>query len=239
MIMGKIRNMAKGQPGNNDVDNPSTRLEDDVNPGDTQSEPAMKWPQRPDGPWDISEISETDGFVDLGSMLLKPRAGVEVRVEVHPDSGQVARVAAICGDGAVNLQPFAAAKSAPIWPDLAKKIATQANEAGAKTRVIEGEYGEELVISDGSRWVGIDGPRWLLRCVYSGSAQEPGKNTALTQFVKDVVVVRGSHAVPPGDGLMITMPDQQGAVSAEANQSADANNVSDASHSDVAGPKSS
>ena len=239
MIMGKIRDMAKGQPGRSDGDDVATQRGDDVVPGETPSEPAMKWPQRPDGPWDISEISETDGFVDLGSMLLKPSAGVEVRVEVHPESGQVARVAAISGDGAVNLQPFAAAKSAPIWPDLSKKIATQANEAGAKTSVIEGEFGEELVISDGSRWVGIDGPRWLLRCVYSGSAQEPGKNTALAQFVKDVVVVRGSHAVPPGDGLMITMPDQPVAASAEAGQSANTTDVSNASHPYDAGPQRS
>lgn len=211
MIMGKIRSLAKGQPTGADGSSDKTLSEGiggENEAGASRVDSSAVWPARPNGPWDISEVGDTEGFVDLGSMMLKPASNVEVRVEVHQESGQVARVAAINGDAAVNLQPFAAAKSTPIWPELSKKISAQAAEAGAKSKITSGDFGDELIIDDGSRWVGIDGPRWVLRCVYSGSAQTPGSNKVLEEFVKSVVVVRGANAIPPGDALPIKMPEQ-------------------------------
>jgi hypothetical protein len=198
MIMRKIRGLSQGQTVS--FDEPETLGE--------AEEAAPAWPPRDSGPWDISEVTDTAEFIDLGSLMLKPRDGVEVRVEVHQESGQVVRMAAVNGDSAVVLQPFAAAKSGPIWPELRHKIEEQAAASGAQTQVVSGRFGEEILISDGSRWVGIDGPRWLLRCVYTGPAKEPGASGTLEDFVRDIVVVRGNSAMPPGEALPIKMPAQ-------------------------------
>lgn len=202
MILGRIRELAKNQP-------PPTE------PAEAQEvvlEAPVPMPPRPDGPWDVLEVTGADAALDFGFLQLRPREGVEVRVEVHQESGQISRLIAATSNANVFLQPFATPKSKPMWPDLSKRIIEQAKEAGQSTRTIEGEFGVELAISDGTRWVGIDGPRWLLRCIYTGAAEKPGGAPQLEGFVKDAVVVRGDLPWPPGDGLPLKMPEGLEAV---------------------------
>ena len=55
--------------------------------------------------------------------------------------------------------------------------------------------------------VGIAGPRWLLRATLFGRpAVEHLDDGDVEQAIRDVVVVRGSTPVPPGDALPLTMP---------------------------------
>ena len=49
------------------------------------------------------------------------------------------------------------------------------------------------------RFVGVDGPRWFLRGLFTGPAADGGEQAELLEEVlRDVVVVRGEHPVPPG-----------------------------------------
>lgn len=194
--------MTKGQP--------TSGAEADSQPDDesASNKPAQaQLPDRPDGPWDESEADSSVELIDFGSIRLRPKAGVEVRVEVHQESGQVSRLVAATNEASVFLQPFATPKSRPMWPELSKKIIQQAKDAGQTTQELDGEFGVELLISDGTRWVGIDGPRWLLRCIYTGPAQKRGGEPLLESFVRESVVVRGDLPWPPGDGLPIKMPE--------------------------------
>ena len=55
------------------------------------------------------------------------------------------------------------------------------------------------------RFVGIDGPRWFLRGLFTGpAAVDP--NGVLEEVLRDVVVVRGEHPVPPRDILELRLP---------------------------------
>ena len=58
-----------------------------------------------------------------------------------------------------------------------------------------------------SRVLGISGPRWLLRATFLGRpAVSPQEDGDLESALRDVVVVRGSAPMAPGDPLPLVMP---------------------------------
>jgi hypothetical protein len=57
------------------------------------------------------------------------------------------------------------------------------------------------------RFVGVDGPRWFLRGLFTGPAVDGGEQADLLEEVfRDVVVVRGEHPVPPREILELQLP---------------------------------
>jgi hypothetical protein len=57
------------------------------------------------------------------------------------------------------------------------------------------------------RFVGVDGPRWFVRGLFSGPAADGGDQADLLEEVfRDVVVVRGEHPVPPREILELRLP---------------------------------
>ena len=58
------------------------------------------------------------------------------------------------------------------------------------------------------RFVGVEGPRWFLRGLFLGLAAEPGGSPELEQVFRDIVVVRGAEAMPPGEALPMRLPTQ-------------------------------
>jgi hypothetical protein len=58
-----------------------------------------------------------------------------------------------------------------------------------------------------SRVLGISGPRWLLRATLFGRpALEASEDSEVESAMRDVIVVRGGHPLPPGDPLPMTIP---------------------------------
>ena len=58
-----------------------------------------------------------------------------------------------------------------------------------------------------SRVMGIAGPRWLLRATYLGRpAVTPAHDGDIESALRDVVVVRGSAPMAPGEPLPLVMP---------------------------------
>jgi hypothetical protein len=84
----------------------------------------------------------------------------------------------------------------------------------------EGPWGPELRVvlpvtmpdgrsgSQPSRVLGIRGPRWLLRATLFGRpAVEPAEDGEVESAVRDVIVVRGTEPLPPGDPIPLKVPD--------------------------------
>lgn len=72
---------------------------------------------RPDGPWDLSEVSEPDkGRVDLGGVFVPGVEGMELRVEVAGDAIVAATV--VLRDSAIQLQAFAAPRREGLWDEV-------------------------------------------------------------------------------------------------------------------------
>ncbi|AOT61473.1 MULTISPECIES: DUF3710 domain-containing protein [Streptomyces] len=173
---------------------------------------------RPDGPWDISEVSRPeDGRVDLGGLFVPGVEGMELRVEVAGDAIVAATV--VLRDSAIQLQGFAAPKKEGIWGEVREEIASGITQQGGVIDEVEGPLGWELraqvpvQLPDGTggvqlvRFVGVDGPRWFLRGVISGQgAVQPEAAGLLEQIFRDTVVVRGDGPMAPRDPIVLKLP---------------------------------
>ncbi|MBB1258794.1 DUF3710 domain-containing protein [Streptomyces alkaliterrae] len=174
---------------------------------------------RPDGPWDLSEVSEPDkGRVDLGGLYVPGVEGMELRVEVAGDAIVAATV--VLRDSAVQLQAFAAPKREGIWDEVREEIASGITQQGGVIDEVEGPLGWELraqvpvQLPDGKngvqvvRFVGVDGPRWFLRGVISGQgAVQPQAAGLLEQIFRDTVIVRGDSPMAPRDPIVLKLPE--------------------------------
>ena len=61
----------------------------------------------------------------------------------------------------------------------------------------------------GHRFLGIDGPRWLLRAtIYGKAGADDAAAEELIDIIKDVVVDRGQTPHPPRELLPLEIPEQ-------------------------------
>ena len=173
------------------------------------------------GPWDVDDVVD-DGIdrVDLGSLLVAPTEGTELRLQVDEQTGEVQSAMLAGDDGAIELRAFAAPRGGDLWSEVRPQIAADVSQHGGTATEREGRWGVELVcqmqvvMPDGSqamqpsRIVGVNGPRWLLRATFLGlPAVQPDDAEVWEDALAAVVVHRGSHAMPVGDALPLTLPD--------------------------------
>ena len=179
--------------------------DDGVEPEDQLSETV-------DGPFDVADAEE-DGIprIDLGSVKVPVPDGSQVQVEMDPEEGGVRAVHVVTEVGQITVSAYAAPKSGGLWREVSNELADQLREDGAKVNVGRGEWGMELsaIVGDVAlRFVGVDGPRWMLRGVIAGpqsaSAQAP---EVLRAIVRATVVDRGNSPMPVRTPLPITLPD--------------------------------
>lgn len=174
------------------------------------------------GPFDVDDLPD-DGVlrVDLGSLLIEPEDGRELRLQVDEASGDVQAVVLAGADGALELRAFAAPRGGDLWSDVRPQIAADMAQHGGIASEREGRFGTELVCQltvnrgDGktgtqpSRIIGINGPRWMLRATLLGRpATDLEGSTAWEDTITRVVVRRGSAAMPVGDVLPVALPEE-------------------------------
>jgi Protein of unknown function (DUF3710) len=172
------------------------------------------------GPWDGAGEFPDGERIDFGSLLVPVRDGYDVQVFVSEEEG--ISVAVVHGDSGLQLQPFAAPRSAGLWHEVMPEIAEEVAKAGGRSSEEAGPFGPELlatVVPQGPdfqdvppqplRFMGADGPRWFLRGLISGPAAID-RELALPfeEIFADVVVVRGDHAEPPRKPLEVRLPDE-------------------------------
>jgi hypothetical protein len=180
------------------------------------------------GPYDIADAPDDVERLDLGSMQIPAIPGVEVRVQANPE-GQVQQVVLVDGANALQLGVFAAPRTEGIWDEVREDIRKQLAADGAAAEEIDGAYGVELRsrvrTPDGLtdiRFVGIDGPRWMVRGVYQGPvAADPSLAGRLAECLRGLVVDRGMEAMPVREPLPLRLP-REVAESADSGLSDDA-----------------
>lgn len=177
---------------------------------------------RANGPWDDTErqVDEDDtGYVSVGSLAVRGRPGVEVRLQADQATNQIQSVMLVAEDGAMELRPFAAPRNESIWGEIRQRLAAEAQRRGGRAGEVDGPYGKALqmilpaVAPDGqqgtqtSTVLGIEGPRWLLRVSTFGRPATTFQTEGLLeQVLQDVVVSRGSEPMSPGEPLPLTLP---------------------------------
>ena len=162
------------------------------------------------GPYDSSEAPDDEvERLDLGSVRLPVPEGSQLQVEVDP-SGPVRAVHVVTSVGRLTVSAFAAPRSGDLWPEVSKELAEQLRQDGAKVRAHQGDWGTELVADSPKaalRFVGVDGPRWLLRGVAAGPGEQAEACTKLLYaLLDDTIVVRGDEPMPVRTPLPIELP---------------------------------
>lgn len=172
---------------------------------------------RPRGPLDASEAADDHARIDLGGMRVPTVAGMDLRVDVSDE--QVVAATIVLGDSALQVHPFAAPRTLGIWDEVRREIAASITRDGGTVDDVDGPFGPELRAKvpvrapDGrsgvqtARFIGVDGPRWFLRGVFTGrAATEPAEAGPLEDVFRGIVVVRGDQPMPPREPLELRLP---------------------------------
>jgi hypothetical protein len=178
-----------------------------------QSMAADEPPAPERGPWDVKHAPEGVQRLDLGSLQIPAIDGVEVRVQANPD-GAVEQVVLVVGESALQLGVFAAPRTEGIWDEVRAEIAEAMAADGVAAKEVDGPYGVELTATVNTpqgladvRFVGVDGPRWMVRALYQGpAAADPSQEGPLGACLEGLVVVRDAEARPVREALPLRLP---------------------------------
>ena len=175
------------------------------------------------GPWDMAEPHPDLPRVDLGSLQVPVVDGMDIQLVFAEQQG--AWVTVRHGLSELQLQAFAAPKRDSLWDEVRAEIAAEITTAGGMSTERAGPFGTELFARVPAepgqprsglqpvRFAGVDGPRWFLRGLFSGAAAEnPAAAAPLEALLREVVVVRGDHPVPPRDLLELRLPPEAAAA---------------------------
>lgn len=208
------RSADAGQDWSQDIDQELPGDEPDY---DDEQDRHAKIPHAEGGPWDAAESYPPNERVDLGCLHVPVGHEHEIQLVMAEQHGAWVTVRYLQSE--VQIQAFAAARRSALWDDVRAEIAAEVLAAGGRSEETEGSFGIELLAqvpaepgqpSSGLRlvrFVGIDGPRWFVRGLFTGPAAEGGEQAGLLEEVlRDVVVVRGDHPVPPREILELRLP---------------------------------
>jgi hypothetical protein len=187
-----------------------------------------------DGPFDIDDFDDPSAAalarLDLGSVLIPmPEAG-QVQVELT-ETGVPSAVWVVTPNGRFTIAAYAAPKTAGLWREVATELADSLRKDVAKVTIEDGPWGREVVgfaADQGQgagvvRFIGVDGYRWMIRCVVNG----PQENVAALadearKALADTVVRRGETPLPVRTPLPVQLPEPMAAqLRAAAEQAAE------------------
>ncbi|GGK40939.1 DUF3710 domain-containing protein [Nocardia camponoti] len=178
------------------------------------------------GPYDISEVSAEliEQRLDLGSVLIPVPDGGQLQVEMSPD-GTPQAVHLATEHGRLTVAAYAAPKSAGQWRTVAADLAASMRADGATVTIEKGPWGREIkAVTEGAdlRFVGVDGPRWMVRMVAAGptgAVEEHGPLIAAARAVLGATLVRrGDEPLPVRDPLPVVLPQELAEQLAAAHQ---------------------
>lgn len=177
-----------------------------------------------DGPYDAAELGlqpdDHTGAVDVGALLVRPRAGMELRLQVDDKSKRVVAAVLVQGSAGVELRAFAAPRSNGLWDDVRREVAAETTRRGGTVTEATGRFGAEVTVvvstrtadgktaSQASRIVGVDGPRWFIRATFLGTAAVDKDAAApFEDALADLVVVRGRGPMAPRELIPMKLPE--------------------------------
>jgi hypothetical protein len=164
------------------------------------------------GPYDETEVPEDEiPRLDLGSVRIPVPDGAQLQVEMA-DEGGLQAVHLLTDVGQFTLSAFAAPRSAGLWPEVCDELADALRLDGAVPRVQRGEWGQELTGAADElvlRFLGVDGPRWMLRAVAACPKEHANEaEELLHELARHTIVVRGEEPMPVRTPLPVSLPEE-------------------------------
>ncbi|RVW03975.1 DUF3710 domain-containing protein [Rhodococcus xishaensis] len=168
------------------------------------------------GPYDVSDLPEGEEpaatRLDLGSVLFPIPEGAQLQVEMSPDRTPQA-VHLVTQFGRITVSAYAAPKSPGQWREVASELAESLRGDNAEVGIESGPWGREVVGATQNadlRFIGIEGPRWMVRCVVAGPSGNVAVGSPLVEIARtvlaDTVVRRGSDPHPVRTPLPVVLP---------------------------------
>jgi hypothetical protein len=102
-------------------------------PGDLSQPKSAPNDRAINGPFDVSEANAVRPYVDLGGVKIVPREGLHLRLEVEEGTKRVVAVGLDYAGSTLQVQPFAAPRSAGLWHEIRAQIADQIRRQGGTT----------------------------------------------------------------------------------------------------------
>lgn len=175
-----------------------------------------------DGPFDIEDFEDasaaTEGRLDLGSVLIPLPESAQLQVELT-ENGVPSAVWVVTAHGRFTIAAYAAPKTGGLWREVAAELADSLRNDGASVSIQDGQWGREVVgtATGVVRFIGVDGYRWMIRCVVNGSTEsidaltEQARNALL-----DTVIRRGDTPLPVRTPLPVQLPEPMASQLREA-----------------------
>jgi hypothetical protein len=170
-----------------------------------------------EGPHDLGDLDEDRESVaanrlDLGSVLIPLPEGGQLQVEMS-QAGSPQAVHIVTQFGRITIAAYAAPKSPGQWREVAADLSTSLRNDKAETTVETGPWGRELVgvtANADLRFIGVDGYRWMVRCVLAGPSGAVAEGQPLVQLahsiLRQTVVDRGTDPHPVRTPLPVVLP---------------------------------
>ena len=166
-----------------------------------------------DGPFDIEDFTEsaiaTEGRLDLGSVLVPLPESAQLQVELT-EVGVPSAVWVVTANGRFTIAAYAAPKTGGLWREVAGELAESLRNDGASVAIQDGRWGREVVgtASGVVRFIGVDGYRWMIRCVVNGSLESVDALTDEARTaLSDTVIRRGDTPLPVRTPLPVELPE--------------------------------
>ena len=188
-----------------------------------------------DGPFDVDDFDDPAtaavARLDLGSVLIPmPEAG-QVQVELT-EMGVPSAVWVVTPNGRFTIAAYAAPKTAGLWREVASELAESLRNDVETVSIEDGPWGREVVgVAKPEpdqppgvvRFIGVDGYRWMIRCVVNGPGDRIAALAAEARnALADTVVRRGETPMPVRAPLQVQLPEPMAAqLRAAAEQAAE------------------
>jgi hypothetical protein len=175
-----------------------------------------------EGPFDIEDFDDPAAAelarLDLGSVLIPMPAASQVQVELT-ETGVPSAVWIVTPNGRFTIAAYAAPKTGGLWREVATELADSLRKDSAKVTIQDGQWGREVVgtASGVVRFIGVDGYRWMIRCVVNGAHETFDALTdEAREALADTVVRRGNTPLPVRTPLPVELPEPMAAQLREA-----------------------
>ncbi|BBX44240.1 DUF3710 domain-containing protein [Mycobacterium cookii] len=176
-----------------------------------------------DGPFDIEDFDDdaagaAEGRLDLGSVLVPLPPAAQLQVELT-ETGVPSAVWVVTANGRFTIAAYAAPKTGSLWREVAGELAESLRNDGATVTIQDGRWGREVVgtATGVVRFIGVDGYRWMIRCVVNGSIETIDALTdEAREALVDTVIRRGDTPLPVRTPLPVQLPEPMASQLREA-----------------------
>jgi hypothetical protein len=166
-----------------------------------------------EGPFDIDDFDDPAvaelARLDLGSVLIPMPEGGQLQVELT-ETGVPSAVWVVTPNGRFTIAAYAAPKTGGLWREVAGELADSLRKDSAQVSIKDGPWGREVVgIASGVvRFIGVDGYRWMVRCVINGPQETIDVlDQEARAALADTVVRRGDTPLPVRTPLAVQLPE--------------------------------